>query len=109
MADREALCKIIESYMAVQKMFQDGQIDEPTLHKMSVAIAYEMAVAGEMGEAVSMLHAIPLSYFQETQGRQMEADAQYRDVAFAMAQMLVDAGIVTLGSKVVPNMLPAKA
>ena len=100
----EVARQVALSYSAIREMRKQGQIDDAQLYKMTVSLAYEFSVIGEMESAVSMLQGIPVEYFKNTQQQQMDQDGTYRQVATELAQKLVDSGIVSLNKMPAVNM-----
>jgi hypothetical protein len=96
-------------YEALRDLYRRNQIDEPTLHKMTICLGYEVALSGDLEGATSVLQTVPLEYFENELEKQINSDVDYKDVVLGMAQILVNAGIASLGERLVPNVPAAKA
>ena len=84
---------------AVRDLRLRDQINDDTFHKNMVNIAYDHVVNEDLGATVRLIRACGPEYFQDTIRAQMEEDAEFCEVAYIIAQWLLDTGVVDLGPR----------
>lgn len=107
--DKATLEKIEEQLLAVRALHREKKISDDILYKSTVCLAYEFAMQEEWVRCTSLVQAVPLAYFQERQLQEMMADPRYSEVAYRLAFMMVQQGLVHLGPVLAVNMAPGRA
>lgn len=91
--------RLIEIEMSMRHHRSTEQIDEAVYGKALVALAYEYAKKGSMEEATSRLRWCGQNYREFIMPKQMREDPAFRIVAYHLAKLLVEVGIVDLTPK----------
>ena len=80
--------KIDEALMALRAMLRGGSITDDVYNKAAVKLAYDYALAQEMGEALAILNSLPLEYYQNVQEVQMREDPDFAKICTSFSELL---------------------
>ncbi len=95
--DSDLRLKSFEALRALRDLAKNGQIDQPTLYKGLVALAFEFATGQEPTWVTKLLLDVPVSYYRDYQPQQMLDDPKYAQLCLELSKLLVLYGMADIG------------
>lgn len=86
--------KLAESIEALRAMLHGGSIDSNLYHKTLVGFAYEYFLLEATEDGLLLLNSIPEEYYRDVQMDQATQDPHYKETVLALADKLVDLGVL---------------
>jgi hypothetical protein len=94
---------------ALREMYLLEKINRQVYSKHLLALAHDYIVLGEVVNACRLIEAVTHTYIEDQLPAQITADPSFGDLLFALAEKLVESGVVDLTPVYFCSGPPAKA